>query len=111
MGQRETMELKHSQLTGTINGDTEVWAPTNSVSWSNIDNTTNTGSFYQNAGFNFGTTPANGTNYTSPDVVAGITAGTPIYGASYGSARYVTNGVGFGAAFDWGVFPNNNGGG
>ena len=51
--------------------------PTNSVSWSNIDNTTNTGSFYQNAGFNFGTTPANGTNYTSPDVVAGITAGTP----------------------------------
>ena len=43
-------------------------------------------------------------------LVEGITAGTPIYGASYGSARYITNGVGFGAAFDWGVFPNNNGG-
>ena len=102
--------FKTFTVQGVINGASEVWAPTNSVSWSNIDNTTNTGSFYQNAGFNFGTTPANGTNYTSPDVVAGITAGTPIYGASYGSARYVTNGVGFGAAFDWGVFPNNNGG-
>ena len=102
--------VKTFQVQGTINGASEVWSATNSVSWSNTDNATNTGSFYQNAGFNFGTTPANGTNYTSPDVVAGITAGTPIYGASYGSARYVTNGIGFGAAFDWGVFPNNNGG-
>ena len=102
--------VKTFQVQGTINGASEVWSATNSVSWSNTDNATNTGSFYQNAGFNFGTTPANGTNYTSPDVVEGITAGTPIYGASYGSARYITNGVGFGAAFDWGVFPNNNGG-
>ena len=102
--------FKTFTLTGTINGSDAPWAATNSVNWANTDNTTNTGSYYQNAGFNFGTTPANGTNYTSPDVVEGITAGTPIYGASYGSARYITNGVGFGAAFDWGVFPNNNGG-
>jgi len=95
---------------GVINGSDAPWAATNSVSWSNTDNATNTGSYYQNAGFNFGTTPANGTNYTSPDVVEGITAGTPIYGASYGSARYITNSVNFGAAFDWGVYPNNNGG-
>ena len=96
--------VKTFQLQGTINGASEVWSATNSVNWSNTDNATNTGSFYQNAGFNFGTTPANGTNYTSPDVVEGITAGTPIYGASYGSARYITNGVGFGAAFDWEFF-------
>lgn len=100
--------IKTFTVQGVINGADGVWAATNSVNWTNADNTTNSGAFYTNQAFDFSNTAS---HYVSPSLIEGITAGTPIYGASFGDTpRYVTNSVGFGAAFDWGIYPNSNGG-
>ena len=100
--------MKTFTVQGVINGADDVWTATNSVNWVNTDNTTNSGAFYTNQAFDFSNTAS---HYVSPSLIEGITSGTPIYGASFGDTpRYVTNSVNFGAAFDWGIYPNNNGG-